>query len=83
MSLLVEEIVLAAQETHPDVPGHVIASSLSVVVGGIVCAIGLLRCGWIVELISLSSVTSFVTGAAFEIATGQVRLNTRLHQYRY
>lgn len=72
MSLLVGDIVIAAQDTHPDIPGHVIASALSVLAGGIVCAIGLLRWGWIVEFISLSSVSAFVTGAAFTIASGQV-----------
>lgn len=72
MSLLVGDIVLKAAETHPDIPGHVVASCLAIIVGAIICFLGLIRCGWIVELISLSSVCSFVTGAAFNIAVGQI-----------
>lgn len=71
MSLLVGDVVLAARESNPDIPGHVVASALSVISGGIICFLGLIRCGWIVELISLSSVCSFVTVAAFTIACGQ------------
>lgn len=73
MSLLVGDIVLQARETSPEIPGHVIASALSVIAGGIICFLGLIRWGWIVEVISLSAVSSFVTGAAFTIACGQVR----------
>lgn len=72
MSLLVGDIVLSARESNPEIPGHIIASALSVISGGIICFLGLIRCGWIVEVISLSSVCSFVTGAAFTIACGQV-----------
>lgn len=72
MSLIMGSIVLNARETAPDLPGHVIASATSVVAGCIISFLGLFRLGWIVELISLSSVCAFVTGAAFTIACGQV-----------
>lgn len=72
MSLLMGDIILKARDTHPEIPGHVIASAVSVIVGAIITFLGLFRLGWIVELISLSSVSAFVTGAAFTIACGQV-----------
>lgn len=78
MSLLIGDIVLKARDTHPELPGHVIASAVSVIVGAIITFLGLFRLGWIVELISLSSVSAFVTGAAFTIACGQVRCNSRI-----
>ncbi|KAI7233594.1 sulfate permease [Hortaea werneckii] len=72
MSLLMGDIILKARDTNPEIPGHVIASAVSVIVGAIITFLGLFRLGWIVELISLSSVSAFVTGAAFTIACGQV-----------
>lgn len=55
-----------------DVPPHVIASALSVIAGCIVLAIGLLRCGWIVDLISITSLSAFMTGSAITIASSQL-----------
>ena len=40
----------------PQIPGHVVASALAVVAGGIVCFIGLIRMGWIVEFITLAAI---------------------------
>lgn len=85
MSTIVGTIVLKAQDIDPDIPGHVIASALSVICGCIIVAIGLARLGWIVDLIPLTSITAFMTGSAISIASGQVptmmgissRLNTR------
>ena len=72
MSTLVGKIVLRAEETNPDIPGHVVASALSVVAGAIIVFIGLIRCGWIVEFISLTAISAFMTGSALNIAVGQV-----------
>jgi len=72
MSVLVGEIVSKAHDTNPEIPGHVIASCLSVICGIIIVAIGLARCGWIVELIPLVSIAAFMTGSAISIAAGQV-----------
>ena len=72
MSTLVGNIVLRAEETIPDVPGHVVASALSVVAGSIITGIGLARCGWIVDFISLTAISAFMTGSALNIAVGQV-----------
>lgn len=50
-----------------------IAIALSVIVGGIVCGLGLLRLGWLVDLISLPAISAFMTGSAITIAVGQVK----------
>lgn len=72
MSTIVGNIVLRSQETLPDVEGYVIASALAVVSGGIVLALGLARLGWLVEFISLTAISAFMTGSAISIAAGQV-----------
>jgi len=72
VSTLVGKIVSQAAKTHPKIQGHVIASALAVVSGCIIIFIGLIRCGWIVDLIPLVSISAFMTGSAINIAVGQV-----------
>lgn len=72
MSTIVGNVVIKANEIDPSIPGHVIASALAVICGAIIVTIGLLRMGWIVDLISLTSITAFMTGSAISIAAGQV-----------
>lgn len=72
MSTIVGTIVDAAAASDPTIPGYVIASALALVAGGIVCGIGLLRLGWLVNFISLTSIAAFMTGSAISIAVGQV-----------
>ncbi|KAI9669742.1 MAG: Sulfate permease 2 [Alyxoria varia] len=72
MSTVVGNVVLKAQDDIPDVPGHLVASALAVICGAIVFFMGLVRIGWIVEFISLTAVSAFITGSAFYIAMGQV-----------
>ena len=72
MSTLVGQILAKAAKTHPHVQGHVIASALAVIAGCIIVFIGLIRCGWIVDLIPLVSISAFMTGSALNIAVGQV-----------
>ncbi|GAB0132149.1 hypothetical protein EsDP_00000593 [Epichloe bromicola] len=67
----VVEDVASSPDTR-DVPAHVIASALSIIAGCIVLAIGLLRCGWIVDLISITSLSAFMTGSAITIAASQL-----------
>lgn len=71
MSTLVGNVVNEVKATHPEYPSHVVASALSVIAGAIICAIGLFRCGWIVDLISLTSLSAFMTGSAITIGVGQ------------
>jgi sodium-independent sulfate anion transporter 11 len=49
MSTLVGNLLVKAAKTNPKIQGHVIASALAVIAGGIICFIGLIRCGWIVD----------------------------------
>jgi sodium-independent sulfate anion transporter 11 len=72
MSTLMGQIVAKAAKSHPTIPGHVIASCLAVIAGCIIAFIGLIRCGWIVDLIPLVSISAFMTGSALNIAVGQV-----------
>lgn len=72
MSTIVGNIVLAAEKSDPDVPGHVVASALAIVVGAIVAFIGFARLGWIVDFISLASISAFICGSAINILVGQI-----------
>ncbi len=71
MSTLVGKIVIEAQD-KTDVPPHIIASCLGIICGAIVCAMGLLRLGFIVDFIPLPAITAFMTGSAVNIISGQV-----------
>ncbi|KAI2776584.1 sulfate permease [Daldinia loculata] len=72
MSTVTGDIVNRAEAAIPDVPGHVVASALAVIVGAIVCFLGLARLGWIVDFIPLPSIAAFMTGSGISIAVGQV-----------
>jgi len=72
MSTITGNIVLKVAKAHPKVPGWEVASALALICGGIICAIGLLRCGWIVDFIPLTAICAFMTGSAINIAAGQV-----------
>ncbi|KAI0164487.1 sulfate permease [Hypoxylon sp. FL1284] len=72
MSTVTGGIVSRAEEAIPDVPGHVVASALAVIIGSIVCFLGLARLGWIVDFIPLPSIAAFMTGSGINIAVGQV-----------
>ncbi|KAJ5636779.1 uncharacterized protein N7484_010092 [Penicillium longicatenatum] len=73
MSTLTGTIVLQVQAQYPDYPAHMIASTLAVILGGIVCFLGLIRLGFIVDFIPLPAISAFMTGSAINIATGQVK----------
>ena len=72
MSKLVGDVVIQVQKDHKEIPANVIASALAIIAGSIICFIGLIRCGWIVELISLTAISAFMTGSALNIAVSQV-----------
>ncbi|KAI5867110.1 sulfate permease [Durotheca rogersii] len=72
MSTVTGGIVNTAAEVIPDVPGHVVASALAVIVGGIVTFLGLARLGWVVDFIPLPSIAAFMTGSGINIAVGQI-----------
>ncbi|KKK11989.1 hypothetical protein P175DRAFT_0168218 [Aspergillus ochraceoroseus IBT 24754] len=72
MSTVVGTVVIEAQKQIPDVPAHIIASAMAIICGGIVCFLGLIRLGFIVDFIPLPAITAFMTGSALNIISGQV-----------
>ncbi|KAF5386742.1 hypothetical protein D9615_001825 [Tricholomella constricta] len=73
MSLTVAQVIKNVEATHPNQwSAPIIASSLALITGFIVLAIGLLRIGWLVEFIPAPAVSGFMTGSAISIAAGQV-----------
>ena len=73
MSLQVSQIIKYIDHKHPNEwSGPLIATNLAFVCGFIVLGIGLLRLGWVVELIPVPAVAGFMTGSAINIAVGQI-----------
>lgn len=71
MSTIVGNIVNEAKRIDPSVDGHIVASALAIILGAIAFIIGVLRLGRITELITLPTITAFMTGSAINIAVGQ------------
>ena len=72
LSTVVGNVVEHVAASGRDIEPHVVASALSIIAGSIVLGIGLLRCGWIVDLISITSLSAFMTGSAITIAVSQL-----------
>lgn len=73
LSTVTGDVVLSAYaKLHHTVPKDIIASALAIIAGAIVLFLGLIRLGWIVDLISLPAISAFMTGSAINIAVGQV-----------
>lgn len=72
MSQLTGGVVADLAIALPDVPAHYIASALAILSGAVVLFIGLIRCGWIVDIISLTALSAFMTGSAINILVGQI-----------
>ncbi|EKG22083.1 sulfate anion transporter [Macrophomina phaseolina MS6] len=72
MSTVTGNVVLAAADKAPQYEGHQVASALAVIAGAIVCFLGLARLGWLVDFISLTAISAFMTGSAVNIAVGQI-----------
>lgn len=72
LSTVTGNVVTKALTKVHGVPADIIASSLAIIAGSIVCFLGLARLGWLVEFISLTAICAFMTGSALNIAVGQV-----------
>lgn len=73
LSTEVGKIVTRVQDKYGDeYSANEIATTLALISGGIVLGIGLLRLGFIVELISLPAILAFTSGSAFNIVCGQL-----------
>ncbi|USP77149.1 uncharacterized protein yc1106_04423 [Curvularia clavata] len=73
LSTVTGSVVLSAEKklAGQDISRDMIASSLAIIAGSIVLFLGLIRLGWIVDLISLPAISAFMTGSALSIAAGQ------------
>ena len=88
VSLLVGNVVTEVRKEYPEADALEIATCLSITAGAIVTAFGLLRIGWIVDLIPLTSLSAFMTGSSITICVSQVptimgipNIDTRDHTY--
>ncbi|KAH9946319.1 sulfate permease [Epithele typhae] len=73
MSLTVSRIIAHVEAHHPGQwDGPQIGTTVAFICGFIVLGVGLLRLGWLVELIPAPAVSGFMTGSAISIAAGQV-----------
>lgn len=73
MSLQVSEIIKYIDNKYPKRwSSPEIATEVAFICGFIVLGIGLLRLGWIVELIPLPAIAGFITGSALNIIAGQI-----------
>lgn len=94
MSLQTAKVIAQVSAKYPEndpiVTAPVIATALSLLCGIVAIGVGLLRLGFLVELISLNAVAGFMTGSAFNIMWGQVpalmgyssKVNTRASTYK-
>ncbi|EMD94246.1 hypothetical protein COCC4DRAFT_163382 [Bipolaris maydis ATCC 48331] len=73
LSTVTGGVVLSAEQklAGQDISRDMIASALAIIAGSIVLFLGLIRLGWIVDLISLPAISAFMTGSAISIAAGQ------------
>lgn len=86
----ISNVLAKYPEGDTSVTGPVIATALSLLCGIAAIGVGLLRLGFLVELISLNAVAGFMTGSAFNIVWGQVPalmgysklVNTRVATYK-
>ncbi|OTA02813.1 hypothetical protein A9Z42_0032380 [Trichoderma parareesei] len=58
--------------SNGDIPPNVVATGFSVIAGSLVLGIGILRLGWLVDLISITSLSAFMTGSAITIGASQL-----------
>ncbi|GMM32606.1 sulfate permease [Martiniozyma asiatica (nom. inval.)] len=73
MSLEVSKIIQRVQEKYPNLySSPEIATTVALLCGAICLGVGLLRLGFLVELIPLPAVMAFTTGSAFSIIASQL-----------
>lgn len=90
MSQTIAQIIIYVDSRYPDKwEATQIATTVAFVCGFIVLGIGLLRLGWLVELIPAPAVSGYMTGSAINIVAGQVPslmgisgFNTRAATYK-
>lgn len=81
LSTVVGTVVQSLKSSGVEYEPHIIASALSIISGCIVLGMGLLRVGWIVDLISITSLSAFMTGSAITIGVSQLPALFGLHGF--
>jgi solute carrier family 26 (sodium-independent sulfate anion transporter), member 11 len=71
-SIVTGTIIADIQHEGINETSVVLASSLAMLCGIVICSIGILRLGWLVDLISLPAVSAFITGSAITVSFGQI-----------
>lgn len=73
-SIVTASIVAELEAEHPKMTlaAPALAGIVAMLAGAVVALIGILRLGWLVNLISLAAVSSFITGSAITITFGQI-----------
>ena len=69
---VIAEVLKKYPEDQVEVTGPIIATTLCLLCGLVATGLGVLRLGFLVELISLNAVAGFMTGSAFSIIWGQI-----------
>ncbi|KAE8441536.1 hypothetical protein EG329_004844 [Mollisiaceae sp. DMI_Dod_QoI] len=71
-SIVTGSILANVAKEHPTESPEMLAGTISMLAGGIIFAVGLLRLGWLADLLSLPAVSAFITGSAITITFGQI-----------
>jgi solute carrier family 26 (sodium-independent sulfate anion transporter), member 11 len=73
-SILTGTIVADLEEQHPGnkISSQLLAGLLAMFSGVVLTLIGALRLGWLVDLVSLPALASFITGSAITVTIGQI-----------
>ncbi|GFP52774.1 sulfate permease 2 [Trichoderma asperellum] len=72
LSTVVGTVVADVNASGTVWPANVVATAFAVIAGCIVLALGVFRLGWIVDLISITSLSAFMTGSAITIGASQL-----------
>ena len=88
-SIITGSILSEVTHEFPDQSKAFIAQTIAMLAGAVVALIGILRLGWLVDLISLPAVSGFISGSAMTITVTQLpallgirRVKTREAPYK-
>jgi solute carrier family 26 (sodium-independent sulfate anion transporter), member 11 len=73
-SIITAQIVADIQREHPSetLSAPAIASVVAMLAGALIAFLGILRLGWLVDMISLPAVAAFISGSSITVVLGQV-----------
>ncbi|KAF2663186.1 sulfate permease [Microthyrium microscopicum] len=71
-SIVTGTMLTDLEHEFPDQSKAFLAGSIAMLAGAVVAAIGALRLGWLVDLISLPAVSAFISGSAITITSTQI-----------